>query len=151
MKKLTVIALALLSAGAAMADGLSREQVVAELQRARNAGELVAWNSENPEAFGRSLVASGSALSREAVRAELQTARASGEQARIDIESYSPSIAVGSTTSRAEVVAELARARASGEVNPAHLNKGGYAHLAALRAPAVAPRELLAGQGRAAQ
>jgi Domain of unknown function (DUF4148) len=152
MKKLTLIALALLSAGAAMADGLSREQVVAELQRARNSGELAQLNSENPEAFGRSLSASGPARSREAVLAELQAARASGELERARVESYVPAVASSSTKSRAEVVAELDAARAAGEVNPAHLNKGGYAYLASQRRPASTPRPLLAGQAaRSAQ
>ncbi|HEX2013536.1 MAG TPA: DUF4148 domain-containing protein, partial [Roseateles sp.] len=91
MKKLSVIALSLLAAGAAMAQGLTREQVVADLERARNAGELAVWNTENPEAFGR-LVDSRSNTTRVAVVAELQRARASGEIARIDSESYGQSV-----------------------------------------------------------
>jgi len=59
LKKLTVVALSLLAAGAAMAEGLSREQVVAELVRARQSGELQAMQSENPDAFGRAQIALG--------------------------------------------------------------------------------------------
>jgi hypothetical protein len=117
MKKLTVVALfSLLSTGAALADGLSREQVVAELVRARSAGELVAQNSENPEAFGRALIATGSTTSRATVQAELQRARKHGELQGRDAESGTvPSVTV-STTTRAEVRAELQRARVSGEL-----------------------------------
>jgi hypothetical protein len=151
MKKLSVIALTLLAAGAAMADGLSREQVVAELVRARNAGELVAYQSENPEAFGRSLVATGTPVSRTAVLAELQRARQSGELARVDTESYNgPAISTASTRSRAEVLAELEAARASGELHILNSNNPSFAQLAAIK-PAKAQAQQLAGQPKTAQ
>lgn len=151
MKKLSVIALTLLAAGAAMADGLSREQVVAELVRARNAGELAAYQSENTEAFGRSLVAIGSQTSRTAVLADLQRARQSGELAGIDSESYAaPVVSTTSTRSRAEVLAELEAARASGELDILNSNNPSFAQLVAIN-PAKAQPQQLAGQPETAQ
>jgi Domain of unknown function (DUF4148) len=149
MKKLTVIALTLLAAGASMANGLTREEVVAELVRARNAGELTVYQSENPEAFGRSLVATGSPVSRAAVLADLQRARQSGELARRDSESYSgPVVSIASIRSRAEVLAELDAARASGELDILNSNNPDSARLAAVK-PVTA--QILAGQPKTAQ
>jgi Domain of unknown function (DUF4148) len=152
MKKLTVVALALLAAGAAMADGLSREQVVAELQRARNAGELQAQQSENPDAFGRAAIAAGPGASRAAVLADLKQARDSGVLAAQSRESYGhlQPLTTASTKSRAEVVAELQRARANGELEAVN-SYAGYAHLASLSAPAREAAPVLAGQPKAAQ
>ncbi|HEX2009361.1 MAG TPA: DUF4148 domain-containing protein [Roseateles sp.] len=150
MKKLTVIALSLIAAGAAMADGLSRQQVVAELQRARSAGELTQWQSENPEAFGRATVAGGSQTSRAAVLADLKQARANGELERVDSESYGPSVAFTSTKSRSEVLAELQRARANGELQLRNGDHSDYPHLAALKQHQPA-NELLAGQPASAR
>lgn len=66
--KLTVIALAsLLSAGAAMAGGQSREEVMAELAR------------RDAQNYSPVLVMAPSTKTRAAVLAELQAARASGE------------------------------------------------------------------------
>jgi hypothetical protein len=146
MKKLTVIALSLLAASAAMAQGLTREQVIADLVKARNSGELALLNSENPDAFGRAtLNTAGAGLSREAVLAELQRARASGELAALQRESYEPRIPATSTRTRAEVLAELQRARDNGELELGNRNQGGYAHLdSVLRKQAQ--EKLLAGQ-----
>jgi len=80
MKNLTVFAAALLAATVAMADAptstqLTREQVVAELVRARASGELTAMNSENTAEFtGGALVAT--AKTRGQVVAELKPAKA---------------------------------------------------------------------------
>jgi hypothetical protein len=152
MKKLSVIALALFAAGAAMADGLSREQVVAELVRARNAGELQAQQSENPEAFGRAVVAAGPSTSRAVVQADLKQARDSGALAAQSRESYGhlQPVSTGSTKSRAEVVAELQRARANGELEPIN-SYPGYSHLASLAKPAREAAPVLAGQPKSAQ
>ena len=126
MKKLTVVALfSLLSTGAALADGLSREQVVAELVRARTAGELLVQQSENPDAFGRALVATGSQTSRSAVQAELQRARQAGELRGRDAESSTVPSAAVSTKTRDEVRAELQQARARGELQIQQASYGG--------------------------
>jgi rRNA maturation endonuclease Nob1 len=127
MKKLTVIALSLIAAGAAMAEGLTREQVVAELHRARAANEMQ-LNSESLE-FGRSTIGTASTRSRAEVLAELEQARSSGELVRVDREGYAPAIATGSTTTRAAVIAELFRARANGELAVGNRNEGGYAYV----------------------
>ena len=144
MKKLTVIALSLLAAGAAMAEGLSREQVVAELVRARNSGELIAQQSENAGTVG--LSDTRSTQTRAAVLAEYQRARAAGELARSDAESYGIAAPLTvSTKTRAEVLAELQAARASGELDLLNSNNPGYAQLQAIAGKSPA-RELLAGE-----
>lgn len=86
MKKLTVFASALLAATVAMADApstqLTRDQVVAELVRARASGELTAMSSENTAEFtGGSLVAA--AKTRDQVLADLKRAQANGELAAL--------------------------------------------------------------------
>lgn len=145
MNKITAIALtSLLTAGAAMADGLSRADVVAELVRARNAGELSALQSESFGFSGLSQPAltAKSNLSREAI---------TGELARRDAESYSPSVApAASTKTRTQVLAELQAARASGEFALLNSNNPGFAHLIALDKTAAAT-ELLAGQSATAR
>ncbi len=126
MKKLTVVALfSLLSTGAALADGLSREQVVAELVRARTAGELVVQQTENPDAFGRAVIATGPTTSRATVQAELQRARAAGELRGRDAESSTVSSVTISAKTRAEVSAELQQARARGELQSQQISYGG--------------------------
>lgn len=150
MKKLTAIALTLLTAGAAMANGLSREEVVAELVRARNAGELVAQNLENPDVFGRTAISAASTTSRSAVVAELQRARPAGELDGLNSESGVAIKATGSTTTRAQVLAELERARASGELDLLNSNNPSYAQLIAL-IPAKSAAQQLAGQPKSAQ
>jgi hypothetical protein len=95
MNKITVLALtSLLAAGAAMADSAttrealrqsqtavtsttSRSAVIAELQRARQAGELAYINGES----GQPVITTSSTTTRAAVLAQLQAARASGELA----------------------------------------------------------------------
>lgn len=152
MKKLnlSVIALSLLTAGAAMAGGLSREDVLAELVRARNAGELLAQTHENPEAARRVESAAPTTTSRAAVLAELQRARQAGELNRPDADyGLAPGVTQASTKTRAEVKAELAAARASGELDLINGNRSDYAHLRAQGKPA-AQSELLAGQPKRA-
>lgn len=126
MKKLTLAALALLAAGAAMADGPSRAQVIAELQRARDSGELILQNSENPDAFGRAAVVAP-------VQARPQAL-----------------LPNGSGKTRAEVVAELQRARANGELDAVN-GYGGYSHLAAINPPAGRAAPVLAGEPKSGQ
>ncbi|TDP71383.1 DUF4148 domain-containing protein [Roseateles toxinivorans] len=87
MKNLTIFAAALLAATVAMADAptntqLTRDQVVAELVRARASGELTAMNSENTAEFtGGALVAT--AKTRAQVLAELKRAQGNGELAAL--------------------------------------------------------------------
>ncbi|QPF72707.1 DUF4148 domain-containing protein [Roseateles sp. DAIF2] len=151
IKKLSVIALSLIAAGAAMAQGLTREQVVAELERARASGELAVLNSENPSAFERGQFQAKSNTTRAAVLAELERARSAGEIARVDYEAYGPVFAKQgvSTKTRAEVVAELERARANGELAVLNSNNPSYAELAGINQGAQAQR--LAGQPKSAQ
>jgi hypothetical protein len=88
MKKLTVFAAALLTAGFAMADsGLTRQQVVDQLVQARASGELARLNSEDG---GRDLrQASTSTLTRAQVLAELKRSQDSGEYARLNSDLHS--------------------------------------------------------------
>lgn len=81
----TVVIAAILSAVAmsASASGVSREQVIAELVRARASGELAEMNSENTGAFRRNMP---STRTRAQVVAELQASRTSGELARLQAE-----------------------------------------------------------------
>lgn len=146
----TALALtSLLSAGAALADGLSRADVVAELARARASGELSAQQSEGYgfSGFAPQILGAKSQVSRDTVKAELQRARQSGELARRDAESYSPVVQTFavSTKTRAEVVAELQAARASGEYALLNSNNPSYAHLLPVNGSAKG-KELLAGQ-----
>ncbi|MCX2862551.1 DUF4148 domain-containing protein [Paucibacter sp. PLA-PC-4] len=150
MNKLTLIALStLLSAGAAMADGLSRDEVVAELVRARNAGELTALQSESygySGYGGYGQAAATSSLSREAVIADLRRAQQSGELARRDAESYGPSVApIASSKTRTQVLAELQAARDSGELALLNSNNPGYAELLQL-GKRTGANDLMAGQ-----
>ncbi len=153
MNKLTLIALStLLSAGAAMADGLSRDEVVAELVRARNAGELTALQSESYGYSGYGgyggygQAAATSSLSREAVIADLRRAQQSGELARRDAESYGPSVApIASSKTRTQVLAELQAARDSGELALLNSNNPGYVELLQL-GKRTGANDLMAGQ-----
>jgi hypothetical protein len=81
LKKLSVVALSLIAASAAMAQGLSREQVQAELQRARATGEIARVDSESYSPSVRSVA---STKTRAEVVAELERARASGELALLN-------------------------------------------------------------------
>lgn len=117
MKKLTVIALSLLTAGAAMADG----------------GNSSDYGREAALAARQTQTATVQANSRTAVVAELQRARQAGELQGLDREVDQPVIATGATRSRAEVVAELTRARANGELEILNGDRADYAHLANLK------------------
>lgn len=134
-KKLTFALVALIAAGSSLAQGLSRQEVVAELARARASGELARHHSENPDAYAPR-TATASSVSRAEVLAQLERARASGELARSQRESYEPPAPTGAPLSRAEVLAELDRARASGELAVLHSNRQDFDALARLeRAP----------------
>lgn len=124
-KNLTFALAALIVTGSTLAEGLSRQEVVAELERARASGELARNHSENPDFHGPALT-SGSKVSRAEVLAQLTRARASGELADSQRESYEPPVTTGSGLSRAEVVAELLRARASGELAILHSNRNDF-------------------------
>ena len=77
-----LIALAgLLAATAAPAQGLTRAQVVAELQRARASGELTAMQSERPEAFGRAELALGGSKPATALAANTRESQAQKDAA----------------------------------------------------------------------
>jgi hypothetical protein len=132
MKKLTVIALSLLAAGAALADGGSsadtgREAVIA----ARSAVKVAAPQT-----------------SRAVVVAELLRARQAGELQDLDREGYEPQRASGFTRSRAEVVAELARARSTGALDLVDGERSDYAQLASVKRESTT---LVAGQANSAQ
>lgn len=124
-KNLTFALAALIATGSSLAEGLSRQEVVAELERARASGELARNHSENPDFHGPTLT-SGSMVSRADVLAQLERARASGELARSQRESYEPPVPTGPDLSRAEVVAELLRARASGELAILNSNRNDF-------------------------
>ncbi|PZP26951.1 MAG: hypothetical protein DI603_23145 [Roseateles depolymerans] len=120
--KLPLAVIALIASGHSLAQGLSRQEVIAELQRARASGELARNHSENPD-FHRLPHTGTSTVSRAEVLAQLAHARASGELARSQRESYEPPAPTGRPLSRAEVLAELHRARANGELAVLHSNR----------------------------
>lgn len=124
-KNLTFALAALIAAGSSVAGGLSRQEVVAELQRARASGELARYHSENPDFHGPTLT-NGSKVTRAEVLAQLEQARASGELARSQRDNYEPPVPTGPGLSRAEVVAELLRARASGELAILNSNRNDF-------------------------
>ncbi|MFY8117683.1 MAG: DUF4148 domain-containing protein [Roseateles sp.] len=111
LKKLSVVALSLIAASAAMAQGLSREQVLAELQRARAAGEIARVDSESYSPSVRSLA---STKTRAEVVAELERARATGELAVLN--SDNPSQAELQALQRGQAAAE----RLAGQPKRAH-------------------------------
>lgn len=85
IKTFATLTLTLLAGSAAMAQTVSREQVIAELQRARASGELAAQQSENSASFDPAFVRpAGQGKSRAQVLAELAQARASGALDLID-------------------------------------------------------------------
>lgn len=87
MKKLTVFAAALLTAGLAMAadTGLTREQVQQELAQARANGEFARLTSEDPGAYLPAKAAPS--RTRAEVRAELKKAQETGELAALNRDS----------------------------------------------------------------
>lgn len=80
MKTITAITLTLLASTAALAQSSTREQVVAELQRARASGELSALQSENSASFNPAFAQTAKAKgkTRAEVLAELKQARSKG-------------------------------------------------------------------------
>ncbi|MET3132169.1 hypothetical protein AAKU55_002439 [Oxalobacteraceae bacterium GrIS 1.11] len=115
-KSLIAIVISIAAASSAFAQaptsGLSREQVTAELMRARAAGEIPQSDAD----YGK-IAFTPSTLSRAEVQAELQRARANGELAQGETD-YPKLPVVASKVTRAEVAAELAAARKNG-FNPA--------------------------------
>ncbi|MGN6828000.1 hypothetical protein [Paucibacter sp. M5-1] len=168
MKNLTVIALSLLAAGAALADGgssadtgreaviaarktikvtapqTSREEVLTDLLRAIQTGELRDLDRRGY----RPMRTEGSTRSREEVVAELLKAIQAGELRDMDRRGYRPKRPEGFTRSRAEVAAELARARATGELDVVNGERSDYAHQALVKQQSA---ELVAGQPTPAQ
>ncbi|HAT31604.1 MAG TPA: hypothetical protein DCW29_12350 [Janthinobacterium sp.] len=95
---------------AAQASGATRDQVMAEFQRARAAGELSQGEWDYPK-----MPVAASTVTREQVTAELLRARAAGELS--SNESNYPNIPASTTAvSRSQVVAELAQARKNGQI-----------------------------------
>lgn len=148
-KKLTLAIVALIAAGSSLAGGLSRQEVIAELERARASGELARNHSENPD-FYRPLISSASTVSRAEVLAQLEQARASGELARSQRESYEPPVPTGRALSRAEVVAELLRARATGELAILHSDRNDFGTFADREVKSPRPTATATGQSAAA-
>ena len=118
----TIASLALISAAlvgsAAYAQDVqtqpvTRAQVLAELQAARDAGQLSYAETDYPPAQ-----AVTSTKSRAEVVAELQAARGAGQLSYLETD-YPPVQAVESTETREQVIAELHAAIAHGEdINP---------------------------------
>ncbi len=132
MKDLTVIALSLLAAGAALADG----------------GSSADTGREAVIAARKTIKVTAPQTSREEVVADLLRAIQTGELRDLDRRGYRPKRPEGSTRSRAEVVAELARARATGELDLVNGEHSDYAHLASVKQQSA---ELVAGQPNPAQ
>lgn len=102
----------LVAAGGSWAQSPTREEVVAELQRARASGELAAMNSEDIASFGQV------PLSPRPILAQRKTEPKA--QPKADQPAAVPK-------TRAEVVSELQRARASGELESQYSEAGpGY-------------------------
>lgn len=109
---------AVIATGANAADshdasqGLTREQVRAEVLAARAAGTLDATEANYPREFP----AAGSPLTRAQVKAELLRARAAGEMDWTDA-TYPLNVQATSHPTRSEVIAEVVRARQAGELD----------------------------------
>lgn len=138
MNKLTVITASLLFAGlTSMAQAQdtgavakTRAQVVAELQQARDSGQLALQNNE--------IGVDGYALA-PAVAATALAAKPTADK-----------VSAAAPLSRADVVAELKRARASGELDVIQ-NEGGPSNYAVAVGRVDAGAPVLAGKARIAQ
>jgi hypothetical protein len=109
----TVVAGPMLVSAASAATQLTREEVRAEVVRARAAGELDVTEANYPPEFKSPT----STLTRAQVRAELLRARAAGE---LDLTEASYPFSYTqekSTVTRAAVLAEVIRARNAGELD----------------------------------
>ena len=115
----TIASLALISAAlvgsAAYAQDVqtqpvTRAQVIAELQAARDAGQLSVAETDYPPA-----IAQHNFESRAQVVSELQAARAAGQLSYTETD-YPPVHAVASSKTRDQVIAELHAAKASGNL-----------------------------------
>lgn len=138
MNKLTVITASLLFAGLTSlaqaqdtgAVAKTRAQVVAELQQARDSGELALQNNEvGVDGYLRAPAKASTALAVKPTADKVST--------------------TGSLT-RAEVVAELKRARASGELDVIQ-NEGGPSNYAVAVGRVDATTPVVAGKSRSAQ
>jgi hypothetical protein len=146
---LTIVAGAGFAAGAgdqpAGQTGKTRAEVVAELQRARAAGEIL--NPDYAAAQTPTVQTGPGALTRAEVRADLERARRAGEvlDPDYDYAMQHPAPAQPSGLTRAEVVGEYKRAVAAGEVlNPDYAAAEGFPE-----APNAAPA--YAGKSRPAE
>jgi 2-methylaconitate cis-trans-isomerase PrpF len=114
MLKLSAAAVLILSAvvatGAVAADGLTREQVRAEVRVARAAGTLDITETNYPREFQ----ATKSTLTRAEVKAEVIRARAAGELDVTESTHPFPTSLKKSRATRAEVLAEAIRAPSRG-------------------------------------
>jgi len=102
------------------ANALTREQVVAELQAARAAGELSVGEIDYPPA-----IAPAESLTRAQVVAELDAARAAGQISVGELD-YPPAVSQTSSVSREQVVAELRAARAAGQISVGELDQTAF-------------------------
>ncbi|WP_338769811.1 DUF4148 domain-containing protein [Massilia sp. METH4] len=102
-----LLAVSAIASGGAAAEGLTREQVRAEVLAARAAGTLTS-GGEGYQAD----IFTPSTRSRADVRAELAAARAAGTQ--FDGEAYPGPLPQAKPVARTDVQAELAAARAAG-------------------------------------
>lgn len=115
-KKLIAAASLFLAAGAALADGKTREQVVAEVYAARAAGLL-----DTTEANFPAIPQTPSTLTREQVRAETLQAIADGTVSQTEAD-YPRIAAQPSGLSREQVKAEVLAARAAGLLDQNEVN-----------------------------
>lgn len=109
----TIVAGPMLASAASAATQLTREEVRAEVVRARAAGELDITEANYPP----ELKTQESPLTRAQVRAELLRARAAGEMDVTEASYPFTNTQEKSTTTRAAVLAEVIRAREAGELD----------------------------------
>jgi len=119
-----IVAIGCVSVGLARAEGatpVTRSQVTAQLDAARNSGELLAMSGEDSGSFWLSSQPQASGLARLPVRTETEAARRRSAEAVFHGEdSGSMHMAAAPFTSkltRAEVIAEMQRARGRGELS----------------------------------
>lgn len=123
MKKIAtaaIVSLALLGSAAVHAagvdEGKTRAQVVAELQAAKDAGQLSRGNLDYPPAFSQT-----SELSRAQVVAERDAAEAAGQISRGNLD-YPPVTTAGVEKTRSQVIAERNAAEAAGLISRGNLD-----------------------------
>ena len=115
-----IVSLALLGSAtvhaAGVDEGKSRSQVVAELQAAKDAGQISRGNLDYPPAFVQT-----SELSRSQVVAERDAAEAAGQISHGNLD-YPPVMTAGAEASRSQVIAERDAAEAAGLISRGNLD-----------------------------